>query len=253
MPPGAGYRGGTCIRATTTCPRTISILERRQECGALELRGIRVANGACFRELARHPWRCALADYKLGLAVGGDDQLPSFGQSVHQPGIVIKLTNAHGFHAVRQYCLTDWISSAELSRGQVFTRAIISSMTAFFRTIQFMSSLRLSLRSNPHLSGHKQHSIHCLGESLSENTPEFCVNRCGRSSCGNTLTLNTCRIILKLGSSFNSFLTMATRTYPQTAIHSCVLTALSDVPKNALMRRFCLIHLKNNSICQRPL
>jgi hypothetical protein len=31
------------------------------------------------------------------------------------------------------------------------------------------------------------------------------------------------------------------------------LTAFSDVPKKALMRRCCLIHLKNSSTCQRYL
>ena len=30
-------------------------------------------------------------------------------------------------------------------------------------------------------------------------------------------------------------------------------TAFFDVPKNVLILRFCLIHLKNNSICQRAL
>ena len=35
------------------------------------------------------------------------------------------------------------------------------------------------------------------------------------------------------------------------ATHICVFTAFSVVPKNDLMRRCCLIHLKNNSICQR--
>src|SRR6516165_9035417 len=35
------------------------------------------------------------------------------------------------------------------------------------------------------------------------------------------------------------------------AIQIWVFTAFSEVPKNALMRRCCLIHLKNNSTCQR--
>ncbi len=116
MPPSDGYRGGICTRATTTCPHTISFLERCQKCGSVELRAIRVANGSRFRKFARHPWRCALADYKLGLAVCGDDQLSPFGQSVHQPGIMIKLTNAYSFHPVRQYRLTHSKSSANLSR-----------------------------------------------------------------------------------------------------------------------------------------
>ena len=37
----------------------------------------------------------------------------------------------------------------------------------------------------------------------------------------------------------------------QTAIQICVFTAFSLVPRNALMRKCCLIHLKNNSTCQR--
>ena len=36
-------------------------------------------------------------------------------------------------------------------------------------------------------------------------------------------------------------------------IHICVLTAFSLVPKKALMRRCCLIHLKNSSTCHRCL
>ena len=39
--------------------------------------------------------------------------------------------------------------------------------------------------------------------------------------------------------------------YLQTAIQICVFTAFSLVPRNALMRRCCLIHLKNSSTCQR--
>ena len=35
------------------------------------------------------------------------------------------------------------------------------------------------------------------------------------------------------------------------AIHICVLTVFSLVPKNTLIRKCCLIHLKNNSTCQR--
>lgn len=35
------------------------------------------------------------------------------------------------------------------------------------------------------------------------------------------------------------------------AIQICVFTAFSLVPKNTLMRKCCLIHLKNNSTCQR--
>src|SRR3546814_18946304 len=44
---------------------------------------------------------------------------------------------------------------------------------------------------------------------------------------------------------------MTINTYTETAIQTCVFTALAEVPKNALMRRCCLIHLKNNSTCQR--
>jgi hypothetical protein len=35
------------------------------------------------------------------------------------------------------------------------------------------------------------------------------------------------------------------------AIPICVFTAFSEVPKNALIRRCCLIHLKKSSTCQR--
>lgn len=37
------------------------------------------------------------------------------------------------------------------------------------------------------------------------------------------------------------------------ADHTCVFTAFSLVPRNFLMRRCCLIHLKNSSTCQRCL
>ena len=46
-------------------------------------------------------------------------------------------------------------------------------------------------------------------------------------------------------------MTIATSTYTAMAILTCVLTAFCEVPKKALMRRCCLIHLKNNSTCQR--
>src|ERR1035438_10548094 len=38
-----------------------------------------------------------------------------------------------------------------------------------------------------------------------------------------------------------------------TAIQICVFTAFSLVPRKRLMRKCCLIHLKNNSTCQRLL
>ena len=44
---------------------------------------------------------------------------------------------------------------------------------------------------------------------------------------------------------------MATSTYTDTAIQIWLLTAFSEVPKNDLIRRCCLIHLKNSSTCQR--
>src|ERR1700693_4399800 len=44
---------------------------------------------------------------------------------------------------------------------------------------------------------------------------------------------------------------MATRTYTEQAIQICDLTAFSEVPKKALIRRCCLIHLKKSSTCQR--
>jgi hypothetical protein len=46
---------------------------------------------------------------------------------------------------------------------------------------------------------------------------------------------------------------MATSTYTEAAVQICALTAFSEVLKNFLMRRYCLIHVKNNSTCQRAL
>lgn len=43
---------------------------------------------------------------------------------------------------------------------------------------------------------------------------------------------------------------MATSTYTDTAVQIWAFTAFSEVPKNFLMRRCCLIHLKNSSTCQ---
>ena len=48
-----------------------------------------------------------------------------------------------------------------------------------------------------------------------------------------------------------SFLHYAISLYVQTAIQICVFTAVSLVPRNALMCRCCLIHLKSSSTCQR--
>jgi hypothetical protein len=36
-------------------------------------------------------------------------------------------------------------------------------------------------------------------------------------------------------------------------INICVITAMREVPRKDLIFRFCLIHLKNSSICQRTL
>ena len=44
---------------------------------------------------------------------------------------------------------------------------------------------------------------------------------------------------------------MATKTYTASAIQIWVFTAFSEVPKKRLMRRCCLIHLKNSSTYQR--
>jgi len=44
---------------------------------------------------------------------------------------------------------------------------------------------------------------------------------------------------------------IATSTWVLIAIQTCVFTAFSLVPQNALIRRFCLIHLKNSLTCQR--
>ena len=37
------------------------------------------------------------------------------------------------------------------------------------------------------------------------------------------------------------------------AVQTCVITALRDVPTKLFTFRFCLIHLKNSSTCQRDL
>jgi hypothetical protein len=37
------------------------------------------------------------------------------------------------------------------------------------------------------------------------------------------------------------------------AVHIWVMTAFFDVPRNERILKFCLIHLKNSSICQRDL
>ena len=37
------------------------------------------------------------------------------------------------------------------------------------------------------------------------------------------------------------------------ALQSCVITAMHVVPTKLFTFRFCLIHLKNNSTCQRDL
>ena len=44
---------------------------------------------------------------------------------------------------------------------------------------------------------------------------------------------------------------IATSTYTETAFHIWVFTAFSEVLKNDLIRRCCLIHLKNSSTCHR--
>jgi len=44
---------------------------------------------------------------------------------------------------------------------------------------------------------------------------------------------------------------MAINRYVDMAIKICVFTTFSLVPKKTLMRKCCLIHLKNNSTCQR--
>ncbi len=43
----------------------------------------------------------------------------------------------------------------------------------------------------------------------------------------------------------------AKRKYTHSAIQICVITALLLVPMKDFIFRFCLIHLKNNSTCQR--
>jgi hypothetical protein len=49
------------------------------------------------------------------------------------------------------------------------------------------------------------------------------------------------------------FLMMSTSTQTDTAIQICDFTAFSEVPKNALIRRCCLMQRKKSSTCQRAL
>jgi len=64
-------------------------------------------------------------------------------------------------------------------------------------------------------------------------------------------TLRICNISCSDNSKFRRLRMMTTNTYTETAIQIWVFTAFSEVPKNRLMRRCCLIHLKNNSTCHR--
>src|ERR1035441_8778344 len=105
--PDAGCRAGTCNPATTKYPHTTSFLERPEKGGAVELRRTGAADGARFRQLARHLRSPALAHDKLGLSVGGDDQLLAFRQAIHQAGIVVELADRNGLHnSVKHYRLT---------------------------------------------------------------------------------------------------------------------------------------------------
>jgi len=63
-----------------------------------------------------------------------------------------------------------------------------------------------------------------------------------------SVMLRICKISFKLRSTLSSFFRIATRTYTLIEIHTWVLTALGEAPKNVLMRRFCLIHLKKSSM-----
>ncbi len=62
-----------------------------------------------------------------------------------------------------------------------------------------------------------------------------------------------CKLRDRLRSTFSSRLMIATSTQVLIAIQARVFTAFSLVLKNALIRRFCLIPLKNSSTCQRDL
>ncbi len=53
--------------------------------------------------------------------------------------------------------------------------------------------------------------------------------------------------------SFDWNLMNAKRKYTHSATQICVITALLLVPMKDFIFRFCLIHLNNNSTCQRAL
>lgn len=67
------------------------------------------------------------------------------------------------------------------------------------------------------------------------------IRRAAKSTCSTTLTPKTCRTWDRLSSSRSSLRTMAARMYPQIAIHTCVGTALSRVPKRCLGKGHCYI------------
>ena len=68
-----------------------------------------------------------------------------------------------------------------------------------------------------------------------------------------TETLRICVISFNDRSLLSLFFVKATNKYVQTEIQTWVLTAFWEYPQNVLIRRCCLTHLKNSSICQRYL
>jgi len=81
--------------------------ERPEKGDAVELRSADAADRARFGQLARHLRSPALAHDKLGLSVGGNDQLLAFRQAINQAGIVVEFADRNGLHnSARRYRLT---------------------------------------------------------------------------------------------------------------------------------------------------
>ena len=103
------------------------------------------------------------------------------------------------------------------------------------------------------LSGYKSNKVNWLQRCSDWYWELILVSNCKISTFSNSETVKSCRISARRRSTCSCFLTMATSTYVLIAIQVWVLTAFSEVPKNPLICRWCLIHLKNNSTCQRHL
>mgnify|MGYP005845320447 CR=1 FL=1 len=63
-----------------------------------------------------------------------------------------------------------------------------------------------------------------------------------------SLRLKVGRTVDRLAESWNRFLRMATETWTAMAIRTWMRTAFLEVPQKALIRRGCLMHLKNSEV-----